>query len=151
MKPPSAEPNHHYRVAARHDAVTACLIALRGEIVRDHPGAPRDDIWEIVLAEACANIVEHALPGRPGASFTLSAWVRGDRMFVRLCDRGRPMPGGRPPAARAGLPRPDRLPEGGFGWGLIHRLCHDVGFARRAGENRLDLVIPLSGAGRARK
>ncbi|SDY19666.1 ATP-binding protein [Citreimonas salinaria] len=151
MKPPSGKPDHHHRVAARHEAVTACLIALRDEMVDAHPLAARDDAWEIVLAEACTNIVEHALAERPGAAFTLSAWLRDDAMYVRLRDRGLPMPTGYPPPPCAAPPRADTLPEGGFGWSIIGRLCRRVRFARRAGENRLDLVIPFFAAARARK
>lgn len=108
-----------------------------------HPGAACDDTWEIVLAEACTNIVEHALPDRPDAMFTLSAWLRDDRLVVRLRDRGHPMPGGYPPPPHVGPPRADTLPEGGFGWSIINRLCRQVRFDRCAGENRLDLVIQV--------
>lgn len=115
-----------------------------------HPGAARDDTWEIVLAEACTNIVEHALTGHPDAVFTLSAWLRRDRLVVCLRDRGRPMPCGYPPPPHVGPPSADTLPEGGFGWSIINRLCRQVSFARCAGENRLDLVIPVPATACAR-
>jgi serine/threonine-protein kinase RsbW len=136
-------PDCERTVAASFEAVTACLISLRAAFRALHLPAAHDDGWEIVLAEACNNVVEHALAGQPDAAFDLAVWLHEHRMVVRLTDRGRPMPGGLPPRAKTGPPG-DPLPEGGFGWTMIHGLCADVRYSRAGGENRLDLVIPIA-------
>jgi len=104
----------------------------------------------------------------------------GETLRVVLCDRGRPMPdhalpvsatAHRTPQAKrltgAGAaiasdaanaqapppsapPRPEHLPEGGFGWFLIRALTEDVTYARVNGENRLAMVLRTTAAARSR-
>lgn len=53
---------------------------------------------------------------------------------------GSTLPTGRGPATP-----PEDLPEGGFGWDLICRLCSDVRYRRSEGLNRLCLTLPREG------
>ena len=101
---------------------------------------------ELVLAEALNNVVEHGLANTP----TLTAIeIRGSHRpagkNLTVIDCGAPMPDGTAPVANT----PDMdvetagLPEGGFGWYLIHTLATDVQYARVATANHLTLQLPV--------
>ena len=132
------------RIDATPQAVSAFLVTLRGDLrARNHPLAAAPS-WELVLAELLNNVVEHACDGQPGHG--VDFWLRFSAQGVagRLADRGRPMPGlalppGREPAL--GVSTAD-LPEGGFGWNLIRRLCTRLDYRRTEGENRIDFILP---------
>ena len=103
---------------------------------------------EIVGAEILNNVVEHGFAGRPieSPSIEVSACVSGQRLRFCVVDDGRPMPGGTLPAGQS----PDidstnvfALPEGGFGWGLIHMLSGDLSYAYIDGKNRLEVSIDI--------
>ena len=102
---------------------------------------------EIALAEALNNIVEHAY--RPGShqsiTLTLSAGPRG--VTCELRDRGAAMPDLAAPAGTAPDVTGQRaaLPEGGFGWSLIHALTARLHYRRDKEENRLTLDFDLAG------
>lgn len=102
----------------------------------------RTDI-AIVLGEVLNNIVEHSLAGRRGASIELSVRVEGCALLVETVDRGRPLP----PRLLLGAELPDSevavpdLPEGGFGWFIIHALAQDMVYERAAGANRLSFRL----------
>jgi serine/threonine-protein kinase RsbW len=102
---------------------------------------------ELVLAEALNNVAEHAYRGRADGWILVEldlaeGWIAG-----RIRDAGRPMPGGALPVGRAhALDVPtEALPEGGFGWQMIHALTAQLAYAREAGQNRLTFLLP-SGA-----
>lgn len=118
-------------------------------------GVPAQDraTVEIVLAEALNNVAEHAYAGAAAGRVTLCLKVYGDKVVARLSDAGRRFGGDRPPATLPPCLEAPRmaLPEGGFGWFLIHSLTSDIGYARRRGRNHLKLTIPLgrkAGVGR---
>lgn len=138
-----AKPDLDLRVEASFETVSLTLTRLRGTLEAICPSASTDHRLELVLAEACNNVVEHALAGQEGEAFRLALWIGPDRVLVRLTDRGRAMPGGRLPCGGAPAPSADTPPEGGFGWPLIRRLCSSIRYCRRDGENRLDLAIPI--------
>lgn len=96
---------------------------------------------ETVLAEVLNNVAEHACDARPAVPVRLTAELRGSALRVRAHDRGRPMPGGVPPAGA--LPKRDvprnLLPEGGFGWFLIREQSDSLFYRRADGENTLEL------------
>lgn len=102
---------------------------------------------EIILAEALNNIVEHAL--EPHGEDT-EIWVRcthaRDGLHLLVIDKGRPMPNCAPP----GINQPDvdvavdNLPEGGFGWFMIHTLAQDVSYSRINDANHLYLRVSVS-------
>lgn len=99
---------------------------------------------EIVLAEAINNVVEHAYGGN-GGTVELELWLRDDGLHCEIGDWGIGMPDSALPLARlpaldAGF---DRVPEGGFGWALIHRLTTDLSYARSKGRNCLRFRIPM--------
>lgn len=100
----------------------------------------------IVLGEVLNNIVEHALAGRDDGHVDLSVLRRSGRIEVETCDNGRPMP----PALLSGAELPDigeeldDMPEGGFGWFIIHSLVDDMIYERESGLNRLAFTFDLN-------
>ncbi|VAV91986.1 Serine-protein kinase RsbW [hydrothermal vent metagenome] len=100
---------------------------------------------EIALAEALNNIVEHAYADITG-TVEISGEIKKQRLLLDLRDHGRPMPD-------LALPKctlPDHevaledLPEGGFGWFLIHSLTMKLLYNRMADGNCLTMVFSLN-------
>lgn len=112
----------------------------------DHAGICRDQRGSITLAvsEALNNITEHAYAGLSRGQVHMVTDLLTDGVLVTLCDSGRPMPGKTLPAGH--LPDSSgaraELPEGGFGWHLIRKLCADLSYTRHAGKNTLRMTFP---------
>lgn len=105
---------------------------------------------EIVLAEVLNNVVEHAYPSSaPDGEITVKCEHRDNSLFLEIVDQGRAMPDDKLPLGDlASLDvEQDQLPEGGFGWFLIHHLTKDVAYTRVNGENRLSLRLPIGVVG----
>ncbi|KPP84313.1 MAG: serine/threonine-protein kinase RsbW [Rhodobacteraceae bacterium HLUCCO07] len=125
-------------------AVRAALNELTTALfVEGHDDSVRSTA-EIVLGEVLNNIVEHAYgPDRQG-EIELCCESGQNALWVTVCDRGAPMPGLRLPSGRPveldGV-RED-LPEGGFGWFLVHSLAENLDYCRAAGRNRLSFAVP---------
>jgi serine/threonine-protein kinase RsbW len=103
-----------------------------------------DGTMQIVLAEALNNIVEHAYSGTIGVVELEAA--RGDAgLAFTITDRGLPMPDGEVPLGR--IPDypsdPSEMPEGGFGWFLIHDLTHELSYQRIDDRNVLRFRLAL--------
>lgn len=98
----------------------------------------------LAVSEALNNVTEHAYAGRAPGEVHMTANLSDDRVLVTLYDSGRAMPGDALPPGH--LPdssgaRAD-LPEGGFGWFLLHKLCLDLFYTRQAGRNTLRMTFP---------
>jgi len=97
----------------------------------------------IVLAEALNNVVEHAYAGLPPGQIRLEIGIFDDEILINICDHGQALPNGTIPPAR--LPDAsgplESLPEGGFGWYLIHDLTNDMSYTRQGTENHLNLTF----------
>lgn len=94
---------------------------------------------EVVLAEAMNNVVEHAYQWRQDGSLQLGIDLRAGEIIFTLTDRGQPLPDLRLPDKRQhdlDVPLED-LPEGGFGWFLIHSLTTHLSYRRAEGINHL--------------
>ena len=107
---------------------------------------------EIALAEALNNVVEHGFAGLDPGIVRLDLQSVPTSIRVEIADGGHPYPNNR-------LPEPKRhdltceladLPEGGFGWTLIHDLVSKIEYNRRAGENHLCMIFDLTVAEQAR-
>jgi len=101
---------------------------------------------EIVLSEALNNIVEHAYAAHRG-QIELSVRVVRGALFCTVIDEGLPMPGETLPEGR--LPEVcgvEDLPEGGFGWHLIHALSSDLAYQRLNGRNELRFRLNTASA-----
>lgn len=95
----------------------------------------------IALTEAINNVVEHAYAGTSPAEVEVRCQLYKSRLDILITDTGNPLPGLRIPA---GVLAPlgstlDELPEGGFGWFLIHELTSEIHYERSNGRNRLSL------------
>ncbi|WP_371227722.1 ATP-binding protein [Roseovarius sp. 2305UL8-3] len=101
---------------------------------------------EIVMAEALNNIVEHAYAPQCEGPLCLSARLDRGHLVIRTRDRGHPLPGlTLPKRALPDATGPlDSLPEGGFGWSLIHDLTETAQYTRKASENRLTLTFAIN-------
>ena len=101
---------------------------------------------ELVLAEALNNIVEHALAETDGNT-TIHIHVEHDHegLKVAIIDEGAPMPLGKTPDSNAPDLNVDTLdmPEGGFGWFMIHTLAQKVQYARVGETNQLNLLLAV--------
>ncbi|WP_170774781.1 ATP-binding protein [Ruegeria lacuscaerulensis] len=96
---------------------------------------------KIALAEAINNVVEHAYAGVTPAQVKVRCRLNQDWLEILISDTGNPLPGFRVPEgmpAALGSSR-DELPEGGFGWFLIHELTSDIRYERSNGCNWLSL------------
>ena len=109
----------------------------------DDAGIDRDLRGSITLAvsEALNNITEHAYAERAPGPVAMTVDLLTDSVDVTLIDSGRAIPGKDLPPAHlpdSAGPR-SNLPEGGFGWFLIHSLCCDLDYNRKSGQNTLSL------------
>lgn len=98
---------------------------------------------EIVLAEACNNIVEHAYQDSGGGDIHLTLRYGGGLVVVELTDFGLPMPLMHPPHKKTHNLEAEleALPEGGFGWGLIRDMCKSLSYRRLSGQNITRMII----------
>lgn len=132
----------------------AVRCALRAAVARFAPQISADEagVLELVLAEVMNNIVEHSYAG--GGEGTISlAIVRDWRgLSCSLSDDGVPLPEGclAPPKLPETEVSTEHLPEGGFGWYLIHDLTRGLGYRRVAGRNLLAFRLPLAAPGSSR-
>lgn len=96
---------------------------------------------EIAVAEGLNNIVEHACANQPDGKILVEMRVNAAHIFVQLQDPGLPLPGWTLPEGRAAdvsVAR-DALPEGGFGWNLIHTLTDRLAYSRSTNMNHLKM------------
>ena len=101
---------------------------------------------EIALAEALNNIAEHGGATVVGRPICIN-WSHASGI-LDLCiqDYGRHIP--QPIWSTPHLPTTechlDDLPEGGFGWSMIHAICLDVKYDRQGLQNFLHLQFEAS-------
>lgn len=133
------------RLVSGTGPVRQALDELKRGFVKAGVAAPLADAAQIILAEVLNNVVEHAYLFEEGHPIDLAIWLRADGIWCEIGDEGRPIPGGTPP--RGAMPtidtsKPDTLPEGGFGWALVHRMTRELRYVRRDGHNHLEFLIP---------
>ena len=98
---------------------------------------------ELVLAEVLNNVVEHAYADQAGPVL-VSIGQTPQGLCCTVTDRGKAMPGGTVPEGRCPDPLEralEDLPEGGFGWHLIHSLTAELRYARVDDSNRLQFIL----------
>ncbi len=135
---PRPVPVLHVEFPAVPEEVSRQLTDLPDVLLRhDISGDLRDNVL-LVLGEVLNNIAEHA--GRGGAEgVDLELDIVCDRLHVRTQDSGLALPAcllGSPTLPEMGA-TVDDLPEGGFGWFIIHALVDDMVYEREAGRNVL--------------
>ncbi|KEJ90410.1 ATP-binding protein [Sulfitobacter donghicola] len=101
---------------------------------------------ELVLAEALNNVVEHALASTNGETEIEIRTTHDDQgLLLVIVDQGVPMPTGTAPACREPelAVALDDMPEGGFGWFMIHTLTQEIDYKRVEDTNQLSLRLPV--------
>lgn len=124
------------------EAMQAVMAILRAQADGDAPvGGDLLNAMEIALTEALNNVTEHGYGDGAVGAIELAIWRSAAGYRVRILDHGRPYPGGVIPSANHqdldGAMQD--LPEGGFGWMLIHELTQRLDYVRRGGKNHLHL------------
>lgn len=135
-----------YTIPSQYSAVREALSNLLTTLREAGVGAEDTGTIELVLAEALNNVVEHAYREDPDHSFVLTSSVSEAGLAVRMTDQGVPMPGlalpsGNLPDIDTGL---QDLPEGGFGWALIHTLTEELTYQRVDDQNVTSFIIPMT-------
>ena len=123
--------------------VSDTLQNLRAGLSQDGVEADTLGRMEIALAEALNNIIEHGHPTCDAQTMYLTARVSDQEIRIQIRDTGAPVPDSQLNSANL----PDNsgprqsLPEGGFGWYLIHKMVDGLNYHQEAGENHLELVF----------
>lgn len=131
------------------DGTTMVMAQLRARGLADRQAG---DV-ELALVEVVNNVVEHGYAGLGGGMVHIDAQLSAAGLDLCVSDFGRPLPGGRVPPMRAvdlDCP-PAALPEGGFGWSLIHQLTDALRYERRGTRNTLLMRFFLTKARRKRQ
>lgn len=143
---PQAKIFFSVRFRGTASGVRRALTMIRAEITA--AGADADTLGRIetVLAEVLNNVVEHALSETEKAIVQVRGEAVPDGWRFQVIDPGRPLPGKTLPGQM--LPRLDtpfdELPEGGFGWAMVHMLAQDLHYGRRSGQNCLSFLVGKS-------
>ena len=101
---------------------------------------------ELVLAEALNNVVEHALAHTSEqTAIEIHGYNDAAGLHLTVIDRGAPMPKGAAPLSKAPNLNVETcdMPEGGFGWFMIHTLATEVHYARVGTSNHLTMQLPV--------
>jgi serine/threonine-protein kinase RsbW len=117
------------------DGVHALLAALWQDAA--HVDEPRRARFGTAVAELVANVVEHG-GGAPGTPPRLALTLTADGSVLRaqLVDDGAAVPDAAAPEGEV-----DVLAESGRGLLLVHLVADVVGYERRDGANRWDLLV----------
>ncbi|WP_338550102.1 ATP-binding protein [Roseovarius phycicola] len=130
-------------VKAQKSAVSKSLQTLRTGLANG--GIEEETLGrvEIALAEVLNNITEHGHAEAGIDTVSLSARISDQDIRVDIRDSGAVVP----EACLNSAHLPDSsgplhsLPEGGFGWFLIHSMVDDLRYSEKDGENQLELVF----------
>ncbi|PWJ14494.1 ATP-binding protein [Jannaschia seohaensis] len=131
------------RIDGTLEAVRSHLIAVEKAAAAGSIDESRRVDMLIVLGEVLNNIVEHALADARGGWIECRISVAGRGLSIETCDNGKPLP----PDLLGGASLPDfgsdlsDVPEGGFGWFIVHSLTDDMTYERLDGLNRLSFSL----------
>jgi serine/threonine-protein kinase RsbW len=95
---------------------------------------------ELVMAEALNNVVEHGYLYSEDGEIDILVTLTNEFMTIKITDSGRKFDGP-PPFKEMDVEsfNFEELPEGGFGWNLIHSMTDEVEFEFADQQNRLTL------------
>ncbi|MEL7259409.1 MAG: ATP-binding protein [Pseudomonadota bacterium] len=131
------------KVKANESAVSDSLQNLRTGLAESGLEAETLGRVEIALAEVLNNITEHGQAETGVDTVRLSARISDQDIRVEIRDSGTAVP----EVCLNSAHLPDNsgplhsLPEGGFGWYLIHNMVDDLRYSQEHGENQLELVF----------
>ena len=137
----------HFAFVGNLQQVRVTLDAIDAEMAgRNLCPDARDNI-QLVLAEVLNNVVEHAFRDRADGALSVTIEIGRDMLHCVVLDDGAPMPGLEMPNGErpevVGIAVED-LPEGGFGWFLIHRLSESLHYERSEAGNRFTFRLPVA-------
>ena len=98
---------------------------------------------ELVVDEACSNIIEHAYRGMNPGEIRLALQLEPGRVAVEIRDQGRGFDPDKIPPPNIHAPLEERK-AGGLGWFLIGELMDQVEYRREASGNILTFSRRLS-------
>jgi serine/threonine-protein kinase RsbW len=138
--------NVHLVFPATDNDVSSAMTLLRHSLQRLDLSVEDIEKAELTLAEALNNVVEHAVYPDQDPHIILRIEREQDVLICLIRDKGRPLPGAKPPVGKSVNPNVSRnmLPEGGFGWIMIQQLTKSLKYQRIKGENHLELIMPLA-------
>lgn len=100
--------------------------------------------FEIVFTEVLNNIIEHAYLYRENGEIQAVLCLETDTLLIECSDSGNQFPGIPQKKEMQGSEvRLEDLPEGGFGWFLIHSLTNNIAYGYHDGQNILTLKMGL--------
>lgn len=136
----------HLLIPATESAVRSGLISATSALKSMGVSEDTQGFAEILLAEVLNNIVEHAYAGRSEGSIEIEIRTDATTLRFNVRDWGVPMPGlALPEGKEHDLAVPvDDLPEGGFGWFMIHTLAQNLSYARRDDQNLLTFDMDIN-------
>lgn len=140
---PTIQAAFHVSFPATFEEISITLVHIRQEFI-SCLGFDCGSLWELALAECLNNIAEHAYSDQAG---NIDLWLLQSEkcLTVSIRDHGKAMPGGCLPDGD--LPSLDKplvdLPEGGFGWHLLHTTTENLRYHRNNRENwtRFDISL----------
>lgn len=93
----------------------------------------------LVLSELMTNIVKHAYGPSGKGTIGVSARFLGQFLEVLIVDQGAELPEYVLQKNKIEFDGDDlfALPEGGFGWSIVHSIIDEIEYQRAAGSNRL--------------
>ncbi|GAA6209257.1 hypothetical protein NBRC116601_25500 [Cognatishimia sp. WU-CL00825] len=143
--PKIATINYHSLPHAQIADVRKALCVFRSELHATGINKLTVSSMEIVLAEILNNIVEHGIGHRPDGWFCIECRTGKSVLQFHIRDNGTAMPNGTLPL---GLPpninRPlHKMPEGGWGWSLVHALAENLTYLRKDHINHVTYRIPI--------
>jgi len=115
-------------------AVETCVATVFQHVPQKCWSSIERDSVEIALTEILNNIVEHGGHTARSAPVRIS-WNLSAVLEFEILDYGKAFPADECP--QGAMPDPMNLPEGGFGWGLIHLLTDDLWYERVNQKNIL--------------
>lgn len=123
--------------------VSAALDQIDQVLADDGVDEDQRSTVQVVLAEVLNNIVEHAYEFRSGGDIQIQIEWTDAGVTCEINDGGKEMPGlkvpkGDPPDTMVAF---DDLPEGGFGWFLIHQMTTGLEYDRDASRNVLRFTL----------
>ncbi|MEM7472834.1 MAG: ATP-binding protein [Pseudomonadota bacterium] len=99
---------------------------------------------ELIISEVLNNIEEHSYANEPDCPLRVAiSLINETTIEVETQDFGEPMPGLKlPPKSLPNTDVPlEDLPEGGFGWFLIHTLAPQTTYTRKGQRNILTFSL----------
>ena len=97
---------------------------------------------QIVLAEVLNNVIEHGFESENSGTVEIEIKVFDDSLVIQVSDNGMEFtPPNITQTPLQDITDIDGLPEGGFGWFLIHEITSSFEFYRMDNKNYLTLVF----------